>query len=554
MLILDGLGATPFILALLYLGTTVLIASRLRNLHARHPEMNTTKLFVLSVLLSCTMRCLSFIALGAFSVQSITIDNDSSGGSSSSPSSSSYASQDPDTQFYEKVRKSLRNPFLPPSSPATRLHDLPPLPQRVVLAFLLPSLTLFFLPRSLFPQALLILFNLPDFVFVSAYVLLALVWAETFIQSRSHWLSVKQFRRMWLLSYLIFNACLYLGQLVLYTLLFLPKGNQEFLSKIIFLTLCVINFSLPIILLLLFFYLSIMFAGFPYKSRGAPARLNQISKVGLEGGREGKRKGGICRMRESIGFATCVYMCKLLNMFPYGAGKGSAIRPVCRGCCTHPPSLPPSFLPSLPPSSYQVMVWWTIGRIIWGILVLTTILQGWLTNAHRDRQVYSVVLVGLFLITEWIPFFVAMDVSLLASLSAEGGKGGRDGGREGGEVGTYGTLLVPDLDEEEEEEEDEDEDEEEEGEREGGREGRGGDPEKSRRSDGDRNEAGRDEVEEEEEGREDVEEGRSGRIRASDAGTGPAGGGGLEGVGDGGGRGGGGGGGGFLLYPSTVKT
>ena len=130
MLILDGLGVTPFILALLYLATTALIASRLRNLHARHPEMNTTKLFVLSVLLSCTMRCLSFIALGAFSVQSITIDNDSSGRSSSSSSSSSYASQDPDTQFYEKVSSSSRAslPSLPPSSPATR-------PQNHLLTF-----------------------------------------------------------------------------------------------------------------------------------------------------------------------------------------------------------------------------------------------------------------------------------------------------------------------------------------------------------------------------------------------------------------------------------
>jgi hypothetical protein len=141
-------------------------------------------------------------------------------------------------------------------------------------------------------QALLILFNLPDFVFVSAYVLLALVWAEAFIQSRSHWLSIKQFRRMWLLSYLVFNACLYLGQLVLYTLLFLPHGNQDFLSKIIFLTLCVINFSLPIILLLLFFYLSIMFAGFPYKSRRAPAKLNKISKVPDSRGRHGDTEGG----------------------------------------------------------------------------------------------------------------------------------------------------------------------------------------------------------------------------------------------------------------------
>lgn len=32
--------------------------------------------------------------------------------------------------------------------------------------------------------------------------------------------------RMWLLSYLIFNACLYAGQLVLYTLLFLPNSDQ----------------------------------------------------------------------------------------------------------------------------------------------------------------------------------------------------------------------------------------------------------------------------------------------------------------------------------------
>lgn len=148
MLILDGLGATPFILAILYLATTFLIASRLRNLHARHRDMNTTKLFVLSVLLSCTMRCLSFIALGAFSVQSIAIDNNSSGGSSPLQSSSSFDSQDPDTQFYEKVRGSLRNLSLSLSSHATRLHDLPPLPLRVISAFVLPSLFSSFISLS----------------------------------------------------------------------------------------------------------------------------------------------------------------------------------------------------------------------------------------------------------------------------------------------------------------------------------------------------------------------------------------------------------------------
>jgi len=163
-----------------------------------------------------------------------------------------------------------------------------------------------------FLQAVLVLFNLPDFMIISAYVLLALVWAEAFLQSRNHWLSVRQFRRwanqheeyklenvmgvfkwimmlmtrlmnrMWLLSYLIFNACLYAGQLVLYTLLFLPKADREFLYGVIMLTLTIINFALPLILLVLFFYLSIMFAGFPFKSRMALVKLNKICKVMID--------------------------------------------------------------------------------------------------------------------------------------------------------------------------------------------------------------------------------------------------------------------------------
>ncbi len=66
---------------------------------------------------------------------------------------------------------------------------------------------------------------------------------------------------------------------------------------------------------------------------------------------------------------------------------------------THPPTHPPTspgfpYKSSTAPAKLnkisKVMVWWTIGRIVWGIVVLTTILQGWLTNAHRSRQAYSV--------------------------------------------------------------------------------------------------------------------------------------------------------------------
>lgn len=290
-LILEGPGlqATPWVLALIYFATVIFIVMKLKYLHTRSPEFDTTKMFVISVLLSCGMRFLSWVAIGSLSMQSIEIDDSNDNQPSSADSSEP---PDPDAEFYQK--------------------------------------------------ALLVLVNLPDFMIISAYVLLALVWAEAFIQSRSHWLSARQFRRMWLLSYLIFNACLYAGQLVLYTLLFVAKGNQDFLSRVIFLTLSIINFSLPVVLLLLFFYMSIMFAGFPYKSRNAPAKINKICKV---------------------------------------------------VCC------------------------WTVGRIVWGVVILTTILQGWLRERAINRQLYSIVVVGLYLVSEIVPFLFSLDHHLLSLIA-----------------------------------------------------------------------------------------------------------------------------------------
>lgn len=144
-LVLDGLGATPWVLALLYLFAMVFISKyggplrglvpclhmfdklvvsnrpnvqpayalivcvcvscvsvmKLKYLHNMSPEMDTTKMFVVSVLLSCVMRCLSFIAIGSLSLQSIKFDIDQNGASGRAPSG---VSPDPDTDFYEKVR------------------------------------------------------------------------------------------------------------------------------------------------------------------------------------------------------------------------------------------------------------------------------------------------------------------------------------------------------------------------------------------------------------------------------------------------------------------
>lgn len=106
-------------------------------------------------------------------------------------------------------------------------------------------------PRDLdfYNKVVAVLFNLPDFLFVSSYLLLVLVWAESFqsvrhglslvcsdlrcsdtdrcalLQSRRHWFSAEDFRRRWMIFYLIFNGALYLTQLVLYASLFLYDEN-----------------------------------------------------------------------------------------------------------------------------------------------------------------------------------------------------------------------------------------------------------------------------------------------------------------------------------------
>lgn len=67
---------------------------------SHHTHTAHTQLFVLSVLLSCTMRCLSFVAIGSLNVQSIALHE----GADAPPTPSMDAgTEDPDTQFYEKV-------------------------------------------------------------------------------------------------------------------------------------------------------------------------------------------------------------------------------------------------------------------------------------------------------------------------------------------------------------------------------------------------------------------------------------------------------------------
>lgn len=52
------------------------------------------------------------------------------------------------------------------------------------------------------------------------------------VQSRRHWLSSRIYKRQLLLGYMIFNAALFAGQLLLYLLLFLPSFSEASMTRV----------------------------------------------------------------------------------------------------------------------------------------------------------------------------------------------------------------------------------------------------------------------------------------------------------------------------------
>lgn len=215
--IFDQLGAAPLILAILYFMALSVTAGKLHRLQKRSSELDTTKLFVMSVLLTCCTRIMGFVTIGVLNMLSISIGYDGTN-----------TRRNLDQKFYDKC--------------------------------------------------VLVLFDLPDFITLSAYTLLAVVWAESFLQSRRHWLSARSYRRSWLIAYLSFNTTLYAAQSILYILLF-TSGVSSWATKTLYAVLATLNFGLPLILVFLWLYLLVFFSGFPFKTEGAARRQKRMGKV-----------------------------------------------------------------------------------------------------------------------------------------------------------------------------------------------------------------------------------------------------------------------------------
>lgn len=175
-IVIEGHIIPTLVLTGIYFFLTLYGCKKLLSLHRRTPELNTRKLFVMNCLLASFLRFLSFATMSAFNYFEYNIKVQTDGTGDDTQSSQIE-------QFFEKSS--------------------------------------------------IVLLDLPDFCFVSAFVLLLVVWAEAILQSRRHWFSGTNFRRTWLLSYVCFNIILYATQVSLYSLLFVPAVDQVSLSSFI---------------------------------------------------------------------------------------------------------------------------------------------------------------------------------------------------------------------------------------------------------------------------------------------------------------------------------
>lgn len=195
-IVLDGLIVPTFILSIIYLLLTLYGCRRLLSLHKQNPRLNTRKVFVMSCLLSTFLRVLSFGTMSGLN--------------------------------YFDYKVTTKNTDSESST------------------------------QSFFDKASLVMFDLPDFCFVSAYILLLVVWCEAVLASRKHWIATSSYKQQSLLVYLVFNIVLYSMQVVLYMFMFVPSIDQKILVDLIYLTMGAINLGLPTIWICIYLYLSLV--------------------------------------------------------------------------------------------------------------------------------------------------------------------------------------------------------------------------------------------------------------------------------------------------------
>jgi hypothetical protein len=114
--------------------------------------------------------------------------------------------------------------------------------------------------QSFYDSAMTVLFDLPNAIVISTYVLLTLVWAECSLLSRLHTESSVRWRKKWLVWYTIFNSGLYATQIILYLLIFAGGDSVAVVRNIVNVAMAGLNLTAVFLVLMLYLYLGVSFS------------------------------------------------------------------------------------------------------------------------------------------------------------------------------------------------------------------------------------------------------------------------------------------------------
>jgi hypothetical protein len=230
-------------------GYTLNLAKRKYEfLRRANPSFDLKKLLVLSAGTVCFLRIMSFVGVIAMDVANVRAHYSLNPASPPSPPSSSSSSSS--------------------SSYSQREGGGGEAPIERNQAFYDSSMT--------------VLFDLPNAIVVSTYVLLTLVWAECSLLSRFHTESSVRWRRRWLVWYMIFNSALYATQIILYIFIFVGGRESKgvvVVRNVVIVAMAGINLSAVLLVLVFYLYLSVAWSGFPYRSQRSREGLRKISNV-----------------------------------------------------------------------------------------------------------------------------------------------------------------------------------------------------------------------------------------------------------------------------------
>ena len=68
-------------------------------------------------------------------------------------------------------------------------------------------------------------------------------------------------------------------------------------------------------------------------------------------------------------------------------------------------------------SLVRLSIAWSMTRLLWGVVALTSVLQGWVAMAEENEHYYGLTLVLLFVVTEIGPILWGLDDTVMKHLA-----------------------------------------------------------------------------------------------------------------------------------------